>query len=62
MVMEEFSAGLDRLNAKLGLRLPNVAGVRKSEAAFEPTETELATLRPLVAAERELVQWVRTRP
>jgi hypothetical protein len=61
MVMEEFSAGLDRLNAKLGLRLPNVAGVRKSEAAFEPTETELGTLLPLVAAERKLVQWVRTR-
>ena len=60
MVMEEFAKGLERLNAKLGLRLPNVAGVRESAASFQPTAAEVGVLRRMVAPERQLVEWART--
>lgn len=61
MVMEEFTSGLQQLNTKLGLQLPNVAGVRRSETEFEPTEPELEALRRMVSAEHQLVRWARTR-
>jgi hypothetical protein len=62
MVMEEFAKGLEQLNTKLGLRLPNVAGVRRSETEFEPAEPELEALRRMVSAEDKLVRWARSRP
>lgn len=62
MVMDEFARGLDELNSKLGLQLPNVPSVRKSEVEFEPTEVQLEVLRRMVSAEHQLVRWARTRP
>ena len=63
MVMEEFAKGLDQLNAKLGLRLPNVAGVRQSAAAFAADRGRAGgRCGGWSRAERELVRWARTRP